>query len=64
MLCLVATTVLMDLQLAVVGNTGDELVIACNETFEHWCDDRTGIIIIIILYGKFQFFKKWNFRAL
>ena len=48
MLGLVATTVLMDLQLAVVGNTGDELVIACNETFEYWCDDRTGIINIVI----------------
>ena len=43
MLCIVATTVLIDLQLAAVGNTGDEIVIACNETFEPWCDDRTGI---------------------
>ena len=43
-LCIVATTVLIDLQLAAVGNTGDEIVIACNETFEDWCDDRTGII--------------------
>ena len=52
MLGLVATTVLMDLQLAVVGNTGDELVLTCNETFEQWCDDRTGIINFFIL-GKF-----------
>ena len=44
MLCIVATTVLIDLQLAAVGNTGDEIVIACNETFEDWCDDRAGIM--------------------
>ena len=43
-LCTVATTVLIDLQLAAVGNTGDEIVISCNKTFENWCDDRTGII--------------------
>lgn len=47
MLCIVATTVLIDLQLAAVGNTGDEIVIACNETFEPWCDDRTGIKNIV-----------------
>ena len=45
-LCIVATTVLIDLQLAAVGNTGDEIVIACNKTFEDWCDDRIGIINI------------------
>ena len=53
MLCIVATTVLIDLQLAAVGNTGDEIVVACNETFEPWCDDRTGIKNIIY-FEKFQ----------
>ena len=53
MLCIVATTVLIDLQLAAVGNTGDEIVVACNATFEPWCDDRTGIKNIISL-EKFQ----------
>lgn len=44
MLSIVATTVLIDLQLAAVGNTGDEIVVACNKTFEDWCDNRIGII--------------------